>query len=936
MNAVGVGTPAALFLLVLLPVVVVLARRRVAPRGALALRLLVVTLVITALASPYLSTRGGDLTVVFAVDLSDSVPAEQRQAAQEFVRSAARHRRPGDRVGLVTFGASAITEELPNPQPRLAFATQPVATATDLGQAIRVALAALPEDGARRIVLLTDGNDNRGGLADALALARSDGVEVSAVPLAAGGAAEVLVDDVEAPQEVVAGEQFAVKVAVVATTAASVRLTITAGNTIVDRRTIEVPPGRTIVTVPQVARREGLLSYEGSITADPDGTDANNRAEATVMVRGKPVVWYVARQPGVLARLLTAQGVRVRNLPPEALPVTAAGLRETAAVILDDVPAIRLSPAQTAALRDYVGRLGGGLIAVGGPNSYGVGGYAGTPLEEVLPVSMDVRHRLAIPSMAIILIIDTSGSMGAFGTQIAKVELAKETAQSVIDLLGERDLLGVISFDQEARWLAVPTEARNRDRVMEQVSRMQAGGGTNMYPAIRLAFDYLRRSPAKVRHAIVLSDGQTDPGDFQTLLRRMTADKITTSAVAIGADADLELMQHVARWGGGRSYATRDLYTIPQILTAEALIASRAYLVEERFTPQTVRAGLVDDFALPALRGYVATAPKPASAVHLVSTQDDPVLATWQFGIGRAVAFTSDATARWAAEWMTWTDAGRFWSRLVRWASRGETDDLQVAVDHQGDAATVIADAVTADGTPLDGLDVQAGISGPVSTQIPLVQTAPGRYEARMQLTAPGAYALAVTARDTAGRVRVRTAGFVVPYSPELRDLTVNRALLAHITETTGGRLLDDPAAAVAPLRTTRSAANSWPLFAGTALGLFVVEISARRMPAIAHQLGVLLGAIRSRAGKPPTTQEIEEERQYAEADRWKFVEPDAAASESMEQAARLYIARLKAAQKEDRRERGNPHVGGADSGRSEGTPTPAPPARGGARERDA
>src|SRR3989441_8784222 len=255
----------------------------------------------------------------------------------------------------------------------------------------------------------------------------------------------------------------------------------------------------------------------------------------------------------MLPRLLNAQGVRVRSLSPEALPVTAAGMREAAAVMLDDVPAHRLSPAQMVALRDYVGRAGGGLIAVGGPNSYGVGGYAGTPLEEVLPVSMDVRHRLAIPSMAIILVIDTSGSMGAFGTQIAKVDLAKETAQSVIDLLGERDLLGVISFDQEARWLAVPTEARNRDRVIEQVSRMQAGGGTNMYPAIRPAVHYPRRSPAQGRHVIVLSDGQTDPGDFQTLLRAMAAGKNTPSAGAIRADADLELMPHGARWGGGRS-----------------------------------------------------------------------------------------------------------------------------------------------------------------------------------------------------------------------------------------------------------------------------------------------------------------------------------------------------------------------------------------------
>src|SRR3989441_4958557 len=243
-NAVGVGTPAALFLLVLLPVVAALARRRVAPRGALALRLLVVTLVVIALASPYLSTRGGDLTVMFAVDLSDSVPAEQRQAAQEFVRSAAGHRRPGDRVGLVTFGASAITEELPNPQPRLAFATQPVATGTDLGQAIRAAMAALPEEGAKRIGLLTDGNDNRGGLADALALARSGGVEVSAVPLAAGGAAEVLVDDVEAPQEVVAGEQFAVKVAGGGGTTAFLPAGGNPGRTGVGPRARAIPPGR--------------------------------------------------------------------------------------------------------------------------------------------------------------------------------------------------------------------------------------------------------------------------------------------------------------------------------------------------------------------------------------------------------------------------------------------------------------------------------------------------------------------------------------------------------------------------------------------------------------------------------------------------------------------------------------------------------------------
>lgn len=906
MNLLRFGAPAALVLLVLLPVASAMARRRATPRLTLALRLLALALMIVALAAPSLTVHGGDLNVVFAVDRSDSISADQQQAAREFVRAAAAYRRPGDRVGLVTFGADALIEELPGPDPQLAFATQPVAGATDVGQAIRAAISALPPEGARRIVLLSDGNDNRGALADALALAQSEGIEVSVVPLEAGRAREVLIEEVAAPAEVLPTEQFAVKVAVVATARATADLTVTAGDTVIARRRLDLRPGRTIVTLPQVARTEGLLHYAASLTAEPDGTDANNRAEAVVMVRGAPVIWYVARQPGPLQRLLSAQGLRVRAVAPEALPVAPAGYRGTAAVILDDVPAMQLSAAQMAALRDYVGRIGGGLLAVGGTNSFGVGGYAGTPLEEALPVTMDVRHRLAIPSMAIILVIDTSGSMGAFGTQISKVELAKETAQSVVDLLGERDVIGVISFDQEPRWLVAPTEARNRDQVLEQVSRVQAGGGTNMHPALRLAYDFLRRSQAKVRHVIVLSDGQTDPGDFQGLLTRMAAEKITISSVAIGADADEDLMRNVARWGGGRYYATRDLYTIPQILTAEALIASRAYIVEETFTPQLSRAGLVDDFALPALRGYVATAPRPAAAVHLVSAQDDPVLAVWQYGIGRAVAFTSDATTRWGAAWITWTDAGRFWSRLVRWAGRGETDDLQVAIDQRDDDAVVIADAVTADGTPLDGLAAQATVSGPVNVRVPLVQTAPGRYEGPLQVLTAGAYAVTVASRDGAGRERVKTSGFVVPYSPELRDLTANRALLAHVAEATGGRLLNDPKAAVAPVRASRAATGAWPVLAGTALGLFVVEITVRRLPAITQHLAALAGVVRARVTRAPSGAEIEEERQYAEADRWKFVEPDAAASESMEQAARLYIARLRAAQGEEGRKRGS------------------------------
>jgi Mg-chelatase subunit ChlD len=894
---VRLDSPAFAVLLVVLPVAAVLAARRALPRGVLGLRLAALAALALAAAHPAVVRPGGDLTVVFAVDVSDSMTTAQRQAAQRFVREAAASRRPGDRIGLVLFGADAAVEEVPSTDPLLAFASRPRGHATDLGAAIRAALAALPQEGSRRIVLLSDGRPTRGDLAGALALARAMGVEVSAVALDAPAEAEVLVDAVVAPAEVRVGERFDVAVVISATVPAQVDLTVSDTGGVIARRSLSVPAGKSVVRIPQQARDEGTLVYTAVVAATPDTAAANNHAQAVVLVRGRPVVWYVSSAPGPLGRWLQAAGARVRTLPPQALPADSAGFREPAAVVLEDVPATDLSPAQMNALREYVERTGGGLVVVGGPHSYGVGGYAGTPLEDALPVAMDVRHRLAIPSMAIVLVIDTSGSMGSFGPQVAKVDLAKETAQAVIDLLGEQDIIGVIAFDQEARWLAAPTEARHREQVMDQVARLVAGGGTNMYPALRLAYDYLRSAAARVRHVIVLSDGQTDPGDFRGLVTRMAQDKITVTAVAIGTDADEALMQNVARWGGGRYYAARDIYTIPQILTAEALIASRAYLVEEMVTPRLTHRGLVDDFVLPPLRGYVATAPKPAATVHVESARQDPLLATWQRGLGRAVAFTSDATDRWAAPWMHWPDAARFWSRLVRWTLREDDADLSAQLDAGVSPARVVVDAVTEGGEPVDGLLVRAVLSGPAPAQLDLVQTGPGRYEGEVDLALPGAYVLTVLARDAAGSVRVRTAGVVVPSSPELRP-TAHPPVLAQVVEATGGRLLASPQQAMAPRGGAAAAAPVWPSLAAAGVGLFAAEIALRRLPVLGSSLAACVAAVRARLSGTPAAHEAEEDRQYQEADRWTLAHP-ADAPASMQQAARLYIAKLKAAQRD-------------------------------------
>ncbi len=874
-------------------------RRRPLRRSLPALRLAVLGLLILALAGLEIARGGADLAVVFALDLSDSVPVAERQRALDLARAAVAQRGPGHRFALVTFGAEAAVAEGLTDLPSLVPAARPPGHRTDIGAAIRTALGLLPSSGARRIVLMSDGRDTAGGAAEAAALAAAGGVEVGIVPLGATGAADARIDTLQAPPEVRPGERFEVRVWVESSEPASGILRLLLAGREVWQGTVRLPAGRTLARVPQQAAGPGALIYEARLEVAPDDLAENNRGFAVVRVAGTAPVLYAARERGPLPRWLRAQGLEVRETLPEALPAKAAAYAGTPVVVLDDVPATALSPAQMRALREYVSVMGGGLVVAGGPHAFGPGGYAGTDLEATLPLAMDVRHRVAIPSMAVVLVIDASGSMGSFGPEIAKVELAKEAAQSVIDLLGERDLIGVIAFDQAPHWLARPTEARQREQVLAQVSRVTAGGGTNLYPALLEAERALRQVEARVKHVIVLSDGQTDPGDFRGVVARMARDKITLSSVAVGNDADQEFMRDLAAWGRGRYYFTRDLYTIPQIVTAEALLATRAYLVEEQFRPVISPASpLLRGLAPPPLGGYVATAPRPSATLHALTPQQDPLLASWQFGLGRAVAFTSDARPRWAALWLSWPEAAIFWSRLVRWAAAAPSGEFEVQAQVEGDVVRVVLDARDRTGTLLTDLEARAQVVGHDSPAA-MEQTAPGRYEGRLTVEEPGGYLVTVEARRRGRLVGVGRTAIAVSSPPEVA--TPGGGVLSRLVEATGARVIASPAEILAPPAAGgRRRVPAWPPLTGAALGLFLAEVTLRRLPVIREVGGRAVAAVLAwlRQTPPPPG---DEDREYEAADQWRPPRGEPEASEDMERAARLYIARLRQLQESDK-----------------------------------
>ena len=317
-----------------------------------------------------------------------------------------------------------------------------------------------------------------------------------------------------------------------------------------------------------------------------------------------------------------------------------------------------LPPGQMRALQTYVRDFGGGLVVVGGDNAYGPGGYARTPLEDMLPVRMDLRGKSVSASVALMLVVDVSGSMGGGPGGASKMDLAKEAAIAAVELLGEYDQVGVLAFDDQNHWMIQPTFASDLAPIEEAIGRMQPGGGTEIYPALKESFHAIAPIEAKVKHIVLLTDGQAPRGDYPGLMQQMRDASVTLSTIGIGTDADTQLLQELAQLGNGRYYDGNDPFDLPRLLVKETQQVQRAAIVEQDFTPIAVASSPatagIDFRQAPQLRGYVATTPKPQATVLLASSQLDPVLSEWQYGLGRVLAWTSDASNRWSSRWLEW------------------------------------------------------------------------------------------------------------------------------------------------------------------------------------------------------------------------------------------------------------------------------------------
>ena len=824
------------------------------PAPAAALRVAVALLILVGLAGLTWARSVDQMQTFFVVDASDSISLESRARAQRILREAGRAMRREDAAGLIVFGGEPNLEA---PLARGPLADRlpetPNSRATNIAAAVRMALASLPEEGARRIVLLTDGNETRGSAADAAREARDEGVEIYPLPLRADAAGEVLLEQLVLPQEVKEGESFIARVVAWSGKDTDGRLSLYRDGAFVGAQAVKLKPGKNILAYQQAIDRPGFHVYQARLEARDDVIAENNRAVGVVAVRGRPQLLYVEKDRGQgrhLAGALRAQNLVVEQVDPDGLPTKLEELLKYDSVILSNVSALRMSREQMEMVRTYVRDHGGGLVMLGGEESFGVGGFYRTPIEEALPVTMEARQKVEIPSLAVVLVIDRSGSMDTAVGRFTRLDLAKEAAQLVVELLDERNEVGVIAFDTAWNWVVPMGAAADKDAIIREIAAVKAGGGTDMFPALKESYQALFDRQALLKHAIVLSDGESSAADFPGLVRRMARDKITVSSVAIGSDAGVQLMTELSRWGKGRFYFTEDIYSIPRIFTLETQLASKAAIIEQPFRPLLTPVGheILSDIEwseAPPLGGYVATTPKPMSETLLVSHQRDPVLSVWRYGLGRTAAYTSDFKAKWGVLWLRWDGFTKFVGQMARWTLRttGRGDVLTTVAlrDAQGQ---ILVEAADQKGEYVNFLDAEAGVVHPDKRQqvVPLEQVGPGRYRAAFDAAGEGAYLVGVAQRKDARVVGSELGSLVVPYSPEHRHLQANEGLLQELAAITGGAVIEDPAQAFSLNRRRGTArAPAWPWLFGAALVLFLPDVALRRLR-LAGWLGRSLG----------------------------------------------------------------------------------------------
>jgi Ca-activated chloride channel homolog len=814
------------------------------------IRSLVIAGIAVALARPSWITEQSKVSTILLVDVSDSISEKQLDAARRYVDDLEAAQGEGN-LQLITFAEKPLVARQDSGA-KLSTAIKRHINAgagTDVQAAMQLGYGLYPDGFLPRMVMVTDGNQTVGDLAVESYRAKELGVKVSWRTFDQDKTSEIRVVGLTAPDDIKVGQPYEVSGEVWSTEKQTVTLSLQQDefpNPLEPAKTLELREGKNLVKFKSDAKHAGATTYTLRLSKYEHDTELkNNTAVTTAPVKGRPSVLYVEggvlREPGsagYLQRALEHENIDVTVRGPAGIPSNPKELEKYDLVLVSDVPAHLMGAGQMAALDTYVANMGGGLIMAGGQDSFGSGGYERTRIETMMPVRFDSEKIKEQPDIALVLVIDRSGSM-----QGPKLEAAKESARVTAEVLSPDDYIAVVAFDSEAQVYVRPTRAANKMRISMDISKLQAGGGTNIFPGLKEAFEILQNINAKVKHVILMTDGEAPTDGLAELVQDMRASRITVSCVGVQG-ADRAMLEMIAQAGEGRIYMVEDIGSLPKIFMKETQEAQKSQLVEDiihvRVAKKVEAIEGTNVENAPPLRGYVTTKPKPTSETILISDLGEPILARWRYGAGTSVAWTSDVKNRWSVDWIRWGGYPKFWAQVVRSSMRRKVyDSYDLTAKVADGRAQVTVDAIDSGDKFVNELVTKLFVIDPATNKqiqmVPMNQTAAGRYTADFKIQKYGSYLLKAVhyrgGEEDRNIVAESLGSVALSYPLEYLRTTPDLEPLKHAAGVSGG--IDQPKPVQVWDPGTESVSYTqdlWPYVLIGIIALFLLDLYIKRV----------------------------------------------------------------------------------------------------------
>ncbi len=837
---------------------------------ALAVRLGVIGLLCATLAEPQWRQVSKDVAVTLVVDVSQSVPQGEESFTKQYIERAVEKGResPNDRLGVVTTAREAFVQALPSKLTTL-LETQHtgILDATNLAAGLRLAMAVRPTDAANRILLATDGNETAGSLLSAAEAAKAAGVPIDVLPLRYKYEGEVIVDRLISPATARFGENVSLKIALQATRPARGRLSILLNGDPIDLdpdspafgTPVELAQGLNVLTQTVKPPRDGPAQFEAVFEpelvngkARGDAIAENNRSSAVTFVVAEAKVLVVREGPEeseALERVLTESKIAAHTVNAAQAPASLTEMAGYDAIVLVNEPSYNFSQKQQEDLKQYVHDSGGGLVMIGGKDSFGAGGWIGSPLEDALPIRLDPPQERQMPRGALALVLHS--------VELPEgVYYGKKVCEAAVEALSRLDYIGINEYSWGGggtSWV-LPLQLKGDGSVAKRaIQKLNFGDMPDFSPSLEMTYRDMMKLDAGQRHCIVISDGDPAP-PLRSLLQKFVDAKITITTVGMATHSagDVAKMKWMSETTGGRHYEVPpgQAATLPQIFIKEAQTVKRSLIWEgPAFSPpvvdRTVESMRGIGGAMPGLTGYVVAADREGlSQVVMRAKGKDPLLAMWQYGLGKSVAFTSEANPRWAAAWIGWPGFKAFWEQQVRWAMRpAGSPNVKVMTESKGDQTTISVQMYDSKGQPQNFANIIGHVVQPDGTvkEITLPQAGPGRYEITVPTAASGSYLASFiwgAPGEKEGEVLKGSMQAAInrPFADEYRTLEDNEPLLKQVAQMTGGRVLkgDDPAVEKLWLRDGLTMPVAlrpvWLWAALIAMGLFLIDVGVRRV----------------------------------------------------------------------------------------------------------